>query len=71
MKRFLTIVGWLTVMATPAFAQSFSSDFGTGNIAMPALQQQEGRADGMSAFAQAPQKHRKHISRQTNVDLYR
>ena len=56
MKKFLTVVGLLTVIATPAFAQSYSHDFGTGNIIdTPALEQQQaGRADAMSAFAQAP-----------------
>ena len=56
MKKFLTVVGLLTVIATPAFAQSYSHDFGTGNVTdAPALEQQQaGRADAMSAFAQAP-----------------
>jgi hypothetical protein len=55
MKKFLTIVGLLTVVATPAFAQSYSHDFGTGNVIdTPALEHQAGRADAMSAFAQAP-----------------
>jgi hypothetical protein len=57
MKKFLTIVGLLSVLATPAFAQSFSHDFGTGNVIdTPALEQQAGRADAMSAYAQAPEK---------------
>ena len=34
MKKFLTVVGLLTVVATPAFAQSYSHDFGTGNVSM-------------------------------------
>ena len=55
MKKFLTVVGLLTVIATPAFAQSYDHDFGTGNVIdEPALEQQAGRADAMSAFAQAP-----------------
>ena len=55
MKKFLTIVGLLTVVATPAFAQSYDHDFGTGNVIdEPALEQQAGRADASSAFAQAP-----------------
>ena len=58
MKKFLTIVGLLTVIATPAFAQSYDHDFGTGNVINePALEQQAGRADAMSAFAQAPEKN--------------
>jgi opacity protein-like surface antigen len=55
MKKFLTVVGLLTVIATPAFAQSYDPDLGTGNVINePALEQQAGRADAMSAFAQAP-----------------
>ena len=59
MKKFLTVVGLLTVIATPAFAQSYSHDFGTGNVIdVPALEQQQaGRTDAMSAFAQAPAEH--------------
>ena len=46
MRKFLTIVGLLTVVATPAFAQSYDHDFGTGNVIdEPALEQQAGRAD--------------------------
>lgn len=32
MKKFLTIVSLLTSVATPAFAQSFDPDNGTGNV---------------------------------------
>jgi opacity protein-like surface antigen len=68
MKKFLTIVGLLTVVATPAFAQSYDSDVGTGNVInVPALEQQGGRADATSAFAQAP---RKHAARITGVDPF-
>lgn len=31
MRKFLTIVGLLTVIATPALAQGLSSGYGTGN----------------------------------------
>lgn len=31
MKKFLTIVGLLTVIATPALAQANSNSYGTGN----------------------------------------
>ncbi len=34
MKRLLTALAALTVIATPAFAQSFDPDNGTGNIVM-------------------------------------
>ena len=32
MKKFLTTLAALTVIATPAFAQSFDPDNGTGNV---------------------------------------
>ena len=32
MKKFLTTLAVLTVFATPAFAQSFDPDNGTGNV---------------------------------------
>jgi len=57
MKKSLAIIGLLTVVATPAFAQSYSASFGTGNVInQPALEQQARPADGASAYAQAPQK---------------
>jgi hypothetical protein len=31
MRKFLTVVGLLTVIATPALAQGLSSGYGTGN----------------------------------------
>jgi len=65
MKKLLTIIGVLSVIATPAFAQSYAHDFGTGNVIdTPALEQanqgasafaQANRRDAMSSFAQAPQ----------------
>jgi hypothetical protein len=67
MKKFLTILGLLTVIATPAFAQSFTHDYGTGNIInVPALEQ-SARTDASSAFAQAPKKH---VERKAPVDRY-
>jgi hypothetical protein len=32
MKKLLAIVGLLTAFASPAFAQSFAPEFGTGNV---------------------------------------
>jgi hypothetical protein len=32
MKKFLTIAGLLTLVATPAFGQSFDPEGGTGNV---------------------------------------
>ena len=72
MKKVLTILGLLTVISTPAFAQSYSHDFGTGNVIdTPALEQQAGRADANSAFAQAPEVSTRHKARvQSHVDSY-
>jgi opacity protein-like surface antigen len=68
MKKFLTIAGLLTVLATPAFAQSYDHDYGTGNIIdTPTLEHQTGRADASSAYAQAPEKH---TNRKINVHRY-
>ena len=67
MKKFLTILGLLTVVATPAFAQSFDPDNGTGNVInVPALEQ-AGRADASFAYAQAPKMH---AQRKAVVDRY-
>jgi hypothetical protein len=55
MKKFLAIVGLLTAVATPAFAQSFSHDFGTGNVIDEPALEQAGRTNANSAFAQAPE----------------
>jgi hypothetical protein len=64
MKKLLVIVGLLTVVATPAFAQAYCQCWGTGNVIdQPALEQQAGRADVTSAFAQAPEKNTRHKTR--------
>jgi len=46
-KKFLTTLAALTVIASPAFAQSFDPEAGTGNV-LP--------TDGGSAFVQAAPK---------------
>ena len=57
MNRLLTIMAWLTVVATPALAQSYDPDLGTGNIAAnPAAVSNQTAAsavhqDARSAFA--------------------
>jgi hypothetical protein len=70
MRKFLTIVGLLTVFATPAFAQDFTGSWGTGN-ALPSYYDANGHlvqgvapqtaastnannANGADAFAMAP-----------------
>jgi hypothetical protein len=61
MNKFLTIVGLLTVVATPAFAQSFDPDTGTGNVLTfaytPTAPKNERTAIGQSglhSFAMVP-----------------
>ncbi len=61
MKKFLTIVGLLTMVATPAFAQSFDPDNGTGNVlsfsGKPIAPQNDKitvRQSGLHSFAMVP-----------------
>jgi opacity protein-like surface antigen len=69
MKNFLIVAGLLTVIATPAFAQSFVHDYGTGNE-LPfayaptdnARTTAQTKAD--QAYASAP------IESKANQDLY-
>ena len=51
MKNLVTAIALATLVASPAFAQSYDPDLGTGNIA-PAPYAQT--VSGASAFAQAP-----------------
>jgi hypothetical protein len=59
MKKFLILAGFLTVIATPAFAQSFDPEEGTGNAEpfVYGTQEQQGidgQASDGGAYAQAP-----------------
>ena len=62
MKKFMTIVGLLTVIATPAFAQSLSmSSHGTGNVLPSANQPTAPKIEkiavgqsGLHSFAMVP-----------------
>ena len=61
MKKFLTTLAVLTVFATPAFAQSFDPDNGTGNVLAfshkPTAPQNEkiaGGRSGLHSFAMVP-----------------
>jgi hypothetical protein len=61
MKKFLTSLAVLIVIATPAFAQSFDPDIGTGTVLpfahKPAEPQNDKitvRRNGLSAFATVP-----------------
>lgn len=50
MKKFLTTFAVLTVIATPAFAQSFDADNGTGNVLT--LSHKSTHNEGKTAFRQ-------------------
>lgn len=61
MKKFLTTLAVLTAIATPAFAQSFDPDNGTGNVlpfAYPPTAPQNDkiavRRSGLHSFAMVP-----------------
>jgi hypothetical protein len=64
MKKFLITFAVLTVIATPAFAQSFDPDNGTGNV-LPLKYEptasQNGRIavrqSGLNAYAMVPRAH--------------
>jgi hypothetical protein len=54
MKKIFIVASLLTAIATPAFAQSFDPDMGTGNNVPFAYASQAVAKKGHSAFAQAP-----------------
>jgi hypothetical protein len=54
MNRFLAAMAVATLLGSPAVAQSYSPDLGTGNVA-PAPY--AGTAAGGNAYAQAPRAH--------------
>jgi hypothetical protein len=63
MKKLITIVALAaSVMATPAFAQSFDKDFGTGNVqsfsygadGSEQTSKIAGRQSGLDAYAMVP-----------------
>jgi hypothetical protein len=61
MKKYLITLAVLTVFATPAFAQSFDPDTGTGNVLAfshtPTVPQNEkiaGGRSGLHSFAMVP-----------------
>jgi len=53
MKMFITAAALATVLASPAFAQSYDPDVGSGNIAPPVYAHAPRAAD--QAHARAPQ----------------
>ena len=71
MKRLLTAFAALTVIATPAFAQSFDPDNGTGNIVptlgakptAPVIDKITVRHRGIRAYAMVPRTRSAHVTR--------
>jgi len=67
MKKLLATVALVTVLATPALAQAWDPDVGSGNIAPPPYGETENGAsiyqnDGFNARAEAPRAmHRSHV----------
>jgi hypothetical protein len=53
MNRFFAVLALASLVATPALAQSYDPDLGTGNIA-PAPYAAAQTTDGFQAMAQAP-----------------
>jgi hypothetical protein len=61
MKKLLTTVVFLTMAATPVFAQSFALEYGSGNIVSGTNQGGEG------SYAQAPDTYETHYEHATHV----
>ena len=62
MRSVLTTAAVLIVIVTPALAQSFDPDAGTGNIVPPVANQ-----GGAGAYAQAPDTYEKGICPRTFI----
>ena len=54
MRKFLALVALATVLASPAFAQSYDPDLGTGNIAPVPSGQTAWTNGAAGAFARVP-----------------
>jgi hypothetical protein len=66
MKKVLIIAAFLTTISLPAFAQSYDSDLGTGNIVPPIA-----NVGPANAYAQAPGYVARRTSRGTYHRSYR
>ena len=55
MKKLILSAALITVLASPAFAQSYNAGYGSGNVIdQPALEHGGSTASGSEAFAAAP-----------------
>ena len=64
-NRFLAAMAIVTAIGTPALAQSYDPDLGTGNVA-PAPTSYVDTMPGANAFAQAPRAEAKHYRSELN-----
>jgi hypothetical protein len=64
-NRFLAAMAIATALGSPALAQSYDPDLGTGNVA-PAPAAYADTASGINAFAQAPRAQVKHYRSELN-----
>jgi len=53
MKKLMVTVALASIIASPAFAQSYDPDIGTGNVAAQ-IEAPAARSDAQVAYAQAP-----------------
>lgn len=68
MKKLLLSAAFAAALATPAFAQSYTPDFGTGNINPPVASLQSNEAG--SAFAYEPSMTYRRAVRHPMYDSY-
>jgi len=54
MKKIIMLMGFATLLASPAFAQSYCAGFGTGNIVSEGGAAGSATDSAMGAFAYAP-----------------
>lgn len=56
LKKLIIALGLATLLAAPAFAQSYNATYGTGNVINQPLAEQTNGAEGIgaNAFAAAP-----------------
>ena len=77
MQKFLTTLAVLTAIATPAFAQSFDPDNGTGNVlsfgAKPTALQNDkvtARQSGIRAYGMVPRTRSARVTRHNEGAAY-
>jgi hypothetical protein len=66
MNKLFAAVALVTIIASPAFAQSFDPSVGSGNIA----QKNNGGDSALNAYAQQPQTHRNSVKPGNDTALF-